>query len=101
MPDLSGPAGPGRANPSMLVVVPAWNEEGAIASTIADIRASPGAEVDVLVVDAGSTDDTAARAVATGARVCSLPYNLGVGGAMRPGYRYAMRHTYDVVVQID
>jgi glycosyltransferase involved in cell wall biosynthesis len=101
MPDLSGPAGPGRANPSVLVVVPAWNEEGAIASTIADIRASVDHDVDVLVVDDGSTDETAVRAASAGARVCSLPYNLGVGGAMRTGYRYAVRHRYDVVVQID
>lgn len=85
--------------PAVLVVVPAWNEEGAIGSTIADIRAH--LTVDVLVVDDGSTDTTAAKAAEAGARVCSLPYNLGVGGAMRTGYRYAVRHGYDVVVQID
>ena len=84
---------------SVLVVVPAWNEEGAIAATIADIRAT--ADADVLVVDDGSTDRTAIVAAAAGAQVCSLPYNLGVGGAMRTGYRYAVRSGYDVVVQID
>ena len=85
--------------PDVLVVVPAWNEEGALAGTIVDIRAA--LDADVLVVDDGSTDATARVAVASGASVCSLPYNLGVGGAMRTGYRYAVRHDYDVVVQID
>ena len=45
--------------------------------------------------------DTAERAAAAGAAVCRLPFNLGVGGAMRTGYRYALRHGYDVAVQID
>ena len=57
--------------------------------------------VDVLVVDDGSTDRTAARAAAAGALVARLPYNLGVGGAMRTGYRYARDHGYDVAIQID
>ena len=57
--------------------------------------------VDVLVVDDGSGDGTAAAARAAGALVCRLPYNLGVGGAMRAGYRFALRNDYDVVVQVD
>jgi glycosyltransferase involved in cell wall biosynthesis len=91
--------GTGPAARSVLVVVPAWNEQDAIAATIEDIRAN--AAVDVLVVDDGSSDHTAAEAVRAGAQVCQLPYNLGVGGAMRTGYRFALRHGYDVVVQID
>ncbi len=55
----------------------------------------------MLVVDDGSGDDDGARGREAGARVCRLPYNLGVGGAMRTGYRYAVRHDYDAVVQID
>jgi glycosyltransferase involved in cell wall biosynthesis len=85
--------------PEVLVVVPAWNEQGALPATIAEIRAA--VDADVLVVDDGSTDNTARVAAAAGAQVCSLPYNLGVGGAMRTGYRFAVRHGYDVVVQID
>jgi glycosyltransferase involved in cell wall biosynthesis len=88
-----------NATDSVLVVVPAWNEQDAIAATIEDIRAH--AAVDVLVVDDGSSDRTAAEALRAGAMICQLPYNLGVGGAMRTGYRYALRHGYDVVVQID
>ena len=56
---------------------------------------------DVLVVDDGSGDRTARVAESAGALVCRLPFNLGVGGAMRAGYRYAVRHKYDVVAQVD
>ena len=86
--------------PRVLVVVPAWNEQEALPGTIADIRAC-APHVDVLVVDDGSTDATAEVARAAGAEVCSLPFNLGVGGAMRTGYRYGLRHGYDVVAQLD
>jgi glycosyltransferase involved in cell wall biosynthesis len=88
------------ANPRVLVVIPAWNEEGAVGDTIAEIRAAEPS-VDLLVIDDGSADRTADVAEAAGALVARLPYNLGVGGAMRTGYRYAIRHDYDVVVQID
>jgi glycosyltransferase involved in cell wall biosynthesis len=83
-----------------LVVVPAWNEERTVAEAVCEVReACP--DVDVLVVDDGSWDETAAVASSAGARVCRLPFNLGVGGAMRAGYRYALRNRYDVVVQVD
>jgi glycosyltransferase involved in cell wall biosynthesis len=84
----------------VLVVIPAWNEESAIANTIAEVRAT-NPTVDILVVDDGSTDRTAAVAEQAGAHVARLPYNLGVGGAMRTGYRYALRHGYDAAAQID
>ncbi|MFI7023871.1 glycosyltransferase family 2 protein [Micromonospora sp. NPDC049900] len=84
----------------LLVIIPALNEAGSIADVVREVRGElPG--VDVLVVDDGSTDRTAAVAAAAGARVARLPYNLGVGGAMRLGYRYAHDHDYDVAVQID
>lgn len=84
----------------ILVVVPAWNEAESIAAVVTEVRGElPNA--DVLVVDDGSTDDTAARARTAGATVARLPYNLGVGGAMRLGYRYAYEHGHEVVVQID
>src|SRR5207253_11274259 len=57
--------------------------------------------VDILVVDDGSSDDTAIKAGGAGAVVAKLPYNLGVGGAMRTGYRYARDHGYDVAIQVD
>ncbi len=84
----------------VLVIVPAWNEEASLPSTIGEIRACvPWA--DVMVVDDGSSDRTAAVAEAAGVAVCRLPFNLGVGGAMRAGYRYALRNGYDIAVQID
>lgn len=80
--------------------MPAWNEEAVIGSTLREmIEVNPG--VDLLVVDDGSTDATAQIAAAAGATVLELPYNLGVGGAMRAGYKYAKRFDYDRTVQID
>lgn len=87
-------------NKRVLLVIPAWNEAESIGSVVTEIRGElPG--VDILVVDDGSTDSTARLAEAAGATVARLPYNLGVGGAMRLGYRYGHDHGYDVVVQVD
>ena len=84
----------------VLIVIPAWNEAGSIADVVREVgTALP--TVNVLVVDDGSLDQTAARARAAGAVVLRLPYNLGVGGAMRLGYRYARDHGYDVAIQVD
>jgi glycosyltransferase involved in cell wall biosynthesis len=83
-----------------LAIVPAYNEAEAIGTTIAAIRRwAP--EFDLLVVDDGSTDATAALARAAGAEVVRLPFNLGIGGAMQSGYLYAQEHGYDVAVQVD
>jgi glycosyltransferase involved in cell wall biosynthesis len=81
-------------------VVPAWNESESIGTVVRELRWElPG--VDVLVVYDGSTDDTSPRARAAGAMVARLSYNLGVGAAMRLGYRYARDHGYEAVVQVD
>ena len=58
-------------------------------------------EGDLLVVDDGSSDDTAAEARRGGARVAVHPVNLGYGAALQTGYRYALRHGYDAVLQLD
>lgn len=85
---------------STLIVVPAYNESAAVGDVVRAVRASVP-DADCLVVDDASDDDTAAVAAAAGARVMRLPVNLGVGGVMRAGYRWASEQGYDVVVQVD
>jgi glycosyltransferase involved in cell wall biosynthesis len=85
---------------TLLAIVPAYNEAGAIAGTIADIR-THAPDFDILVLDDGSTDRTARVAAGAGAHVIRLPFNLGIGGAMQTGYQYALDHGYDVAVQVD
>jgi glycosyltransferase involved in cell wall biosynthesis len=83
-----------------LAIVPALDEEGTVGQVIAEIK-EHAPDFDVLVVDDGSTDATAALAQAAGAAVIRHPFNLGIGGAVQSGYRYALRHRYDVAVQVD
>src|SRR3954447_2135821 len=83
-----------------LAIVPALNEAGSIESVIREIRAEDP-DFEVLVVDDGSTDNTAALAEAAGARVVRLPFNLGIGGAVQTGLQYAREHDFGIAVQID
>ena len=83
-----------------LIVMPAYNESQAVGDVVREaFTVLPG--ISILVVDDGSTDDTAKVAAAAGARVARLPFNLGVGGAMRLGFRYAHDNGFAAVVQID
>jgi len=83
----------------VIVIVPALNEQETLAAVIADIRRDLGA--DVLVVDDGSIDRTAAIARCSGASVVRHPFNLGVGAALRTGFRFAEAHGYQIAMQID
>jgi glycosyltransferase involved in cell wall biosynthesis len=83
-----------------VAVVPAYNEEGAIGALLDAIRAFDP-ELDVVVVDDASTDDTAAVAAAHGAAVVPLVFNVGIGGAVQAGYRYARDGGYDVALRLD
>ncbi|MCK3770196.1 glycosyltransferase family 2 protein [Microbacterium aerolatum] len=84
----------------VLVVIPALNEEDSVGGVVRAVSAAlPTARC--LVVDDGSADSTSAVARAAGASVLTLPYNLGVGGAMRAGFRYARQNGFAVVVQVD
>lgn len=87
--------------PRVLVIIPAYNEAEAISGVIGNLqRLAP--EYDILVVDDGSRDDTAHIAGAFhNVQLVRLPYNLGIGGAMQTGYRFALRNGYDVAVQCD
>jgi glycosyltransferase involved in cell wall biosynthesis len=83
-----------------LIAIPAWNEEGSIASVVSSVR-EHRPDADVLVVNDGSSDSTAIEAERAGARVVSLPFNVGVGGAMRTAFLYAQREGYRTLVQVD
>jgi glycosyltransferase involved in cell wall biosynthesis len=84
----------------ILIAIPAWNEQGSIATVVASVQ-EHRPDVDVLVVNDGSTDTTAREALSAGARVVSLPFNVGVGGAMRTAFLYAQREGYEALVQVD
>ncbi|NNN08679.1 MAG: glycosyltransferase family 2 protein [Acidimicrobiaceae bacterium] len=82
------------------VVIPAYNEGKSIQAVIRAVQEHmPGAIV--VVVNDGSSDDTEVKARAVGAVVLSLSVNLGIGGAVQTGYKFALRRGYDFAVQID
>ena len=83
-----------------VAIVPAHNEAGAVGGVVDELRAFDPL-LDVVVVDDGSTDSTAAVARARGAAVVRLPYNLGIGGAVQTGFKYALERGYDVAVRLD
>lgn len=86
--------------PRILAIVPAYNEAGSLPTLIADLK-SRYPQYDVAVINDGSTDDTAAAVRRSGARLVSLPCNLGIGGAVQTGFRIARDEGYDVAVQVD
>jgi hypothetical protein len=84
----------------LLILIPAFNEEGAVGGVIAEVHAAmPG--VDVLVVDDCSEDATRNVAHSAGARVLSVPHHLGLGGCVQAGYRLAFELGYDYVIRVD
>jgi glycosyltransferase involved in cell wall biosynthesis len=83
-----------------VAIVPAYNEEACVARVIDEIRAVDR-ELEVVVVDDGSRDRTAAVAQARGAHVVRRPFNLGIGGAVQTGFRYAFEHGFALAVRVD
>jgi glycosyltransferase involved in cell wall biosynthesis len=83
-----------------IAIVPALNEEETVGRVIDEIRAFDTG-FDIVVVDDGSTDRTAGVAADRDAHVLRLPFNLGIGGAMQTGFRFAFEQGYDIAVQID
>ncbi len=88
------------AVPKTLIIIPAYNEERALPRLLAELRTLP-LPVDLLVINDGSSDQTAFVAEQAGARVITLPLNLGIGGAMQTGFRVAHEQNYAVAVQVD
>ena len=83
-----------------LAIIPAFNEADAVGDVIRGIqRERP--DVDVAVIDDGSRDATASVAREAGAIVLQLPFNLGIGGAVQTGYKYAWDNSYDIAIQVD
>lgn len=83
-----------------VVIVPAFNEEASIGAVVDEVRRFvPG--MDIVVINDGSSDRTAQVAASHGAIVLDLPCNLGVGGAIQAGFRFAFEQGYDRVVRCD
>lgn len=99
-PPAAEPRAARRPAARVLVVMPAHNEVESVGRTLAAVRAALPA-ADLLVVNDASVDATTCAAEAGGARVVELPCNLGYGGAVQTGFKYAVAHGYDVVVQMD
>jgi len=83
-----------------IAIVPAYNEEGAIRQVIDELHAFDP-EFDIVVVDDASHDSTAERAREGGAHVVVLPFNLGIGGAVQTGFRYAAEGGYELAARVD
>jgi glycosyltransferase involved in cell wall biosynthesis len=90
---------PPRLNKTnVLILVPAYNEQLSIKKVLLELRQH---NFKVLVIDDGSTDETRSVAIDLNQEVLSLPFNLGVGGALRAGFTYACRQKFLAVVQVD
>ncbi len=84
----------------ILVIIPAHNEEKSVAGVISEIR-KVAPQVDILVINDHSHDNTESEALRAGAEVVTLPFNLGIGGAVQTGYKIAAAQDYDIAIQID
>lgn len=84
----------------ILVIIPAYNEGKSIGKVIEEVKESVP-EVDIVVIDDGSTDNTVKIAREEGVKVISHPVNLGYGTALQTGYKYALRFPYEIIVQLD
>jgi glycosyltransferase involved in cell wall biosynthesis len=84
----------------ILVIIPAYNEEESVVKVVLEVKTHLP-HGDILVVNDGSMDLTSEKAHAAGATVLDLPFNLGIGGAMQAGYKYALEKDYDIAIQVD
>jgi glycosyltransferase involved in cell wall biosynthesis len=87
-------------NRRVLVIIPAYNEEGSVGEVVEGVK-DHLSQADILVVNDGSTDLTSKKAKEKGALVLDLPFNLGIGGAMQAGYKYAYEKGHDMAIRVD
>jgi glycosyltransferase involved in cell wall biosynthesis len=87
-------------NKRIAVIIPAYNEEKTVGEVVRGVKAL-GQGFDAVVINDSSTDNTAENAEAAGATVIELPYNLGIGGAVQTGFKYALMNGYDGCIQVD
>ncbi|MBP3851589.1 MAG: glycosyltransferase, partial [Erysipelotrichaceae bacterium] len=88
----------------IILIIPAFNEESNILHTyqiIEEYNRKYGTHYDVIVINDGSVDKTRKILVRNNIPHISLIRNLGIGGAVQTGYKYALDHKYDVAVQFD
>lgn len=98
--ETSPPSGSPLAGVRRIAIVPAFNEERNVVKVLEELyKLDPGLEV--VVVSDGSTDRTAEVAAAAGAHVVRLPFNLGIGGAVQTGFRFAWEGGYELAVRLD
>ncbi|MYL49393.1 glycosyltransferase [Halobacillus litoralis] len=83
----------------VLIIIPAYNEEDSIYDTVQSVKAST--DYDYIVINDGSKDRTPYILEENGIHHLTLPNNLGIGGAMQTGYKYALRNGYDYAIQLD
>ena len=91
---------PRLAGLKRIAIVPAFNEEESLPGLLDEIRAFDP-DLEIVVVDDGSIDRTAAVAAERGAHVVRLPFNLGIGGAVQTGFRYAFENGFRLAVRLD
>ena len=83
-----------------LVIIPAYNEEDNIINTIKNLKENTK-NIDYIVINDGSTDNTKKVCIENNINFIDLSINLGIGGAVQTGYKYAKKHNYDIAVQFD
>jgi glycosyltransferase involved in cell wall biosynthesis len=83
-----------------LIIIPAYNESENIVGTVEDIKEN-APDFDYVVINDCSTDNTLQILKEHGYNYVSLPINLGIGGAVQTGYKYAEKYGYDIAVQVD
>ena len=84
----------------VLLIIPAYNEEGNILNTVNSIREFSN-ELDYVVINDGSTDNTLKILQENNINHVNLIHNLGIGGAVQTGYKYAYQNNYDIAIQFD